>query len=141
MQHSHRVLQVAEFVVSEINDLLSSSPARAQDNPCAQLHLNSVLHARKRALWNSVTKPTLQEQYQLVVQTHPGAALLSATVVYRLGTSTMKLDGTINRMNRYGSAGQCIKDFKLRMFCYCKVQTSTLGSYLGNVTLFGPHRP
>ncbi|XP_034238391.1 uncharacterized protein LOC117643555 [Thrips palmi] len=114
----HRVLQVAEYVISEVNSMLSSSQG-AQGSPCAKLHLDSVLDARKRALGGKHTMPILEEQYQLVVRTQPGAALLSATVTYRLGTSTMQLDGTINRINKYGKQGQCIEDFKLRILCYC----------------------
>ncbi|KAK3912398.1 Acetylglutamate kinase [Frankliniella fusca] len=47
----------------------------------------------------------LQYEYEIVVRTHPGGALLSATVVYRMGTATMHLDGTVSRINSYGTAG------------------------------------
>ncbi|XP_026286245.2 uncharacterized protein LOC113211922 [Frankliniella occidentalis] len=121
----HRVTQVAEFLLAEVNAQLQASPLR---KACWQLSLDAVQDVRGGPLRTRGGAVALEHVYELVVRARPGGALLSATVVYRLGTATMKLDGTVSRIDHYGAQGWCMTDFKLKMFCHCKRSLPTADS-------------
>jgi len=120
--------------VQHINSVLSVYSGR-----CAHLQLQSVVDARRvrpredlirfRDSHRDVLGRTVEFdnaataaanrviQYQLTLETQPGAAVFEATVRCRGDNSVQIAD--ISRINAYGDQSACIDLHSHKKFCYC----------------------
>jgi hypothetical protein len=134
----------AKFVLMTLNRLLAN-----RTSSCAKLKLFKVTSAfRKRATEGNSTSNMTEEQspLQITLVTRPGDAIFEATL-YPLwslpivavvdvdiqnstrnsisrnsknGSLSWELAGDISRLNLYRTQSQCIVDYDLQKFCYCK---------------------
>ncbi|KAL8568849.1 hypothetical protein ACOMHN_053847 [Nucella lapillus] len=58
--------------------------------------------------------------YQLSIETEPSNALFEGTLKYEAFSDSFTLAGDISRINAYGTQSDCIINFKLKKFCFCK---------------------
>ncbi|XP_029638830.1 uncharacterized protein LOC115213966 [Octopus sinensis] len=116
---------IAKFILDKINSLLQ--PWRGI---CSNLKLNSIKssdkivpHASLReenGFFASLLKHQEPEEgtYTVVVETVPGLSLFEASVNYKSNTD-ISLYGEISRINRYGNQSDCIRNKRMKLYCYC----------------------
>ncbi|XP_052676584.1 uncharacterized protein LOC128157947 [Crassostrea angulata] len=61
-----------------------------------------------------------QVNYQLTFSTVPGNALFEATMQFDESDDSYKMVSDISRINEYGHQSDCVDDYNLRKFCFCK---------------------
>jgi len=119
----------ANAVLEHMNAELS------EQSKCAKLKLQRVLELSKteqglkyvgtfqKSSWFRWTKTKSAEvredtRHSVVLETTPGSGRFYATVDV-FNDSTIKVNGNIDRVNKYGNQSACIKDHKLKHMCYC----------------------
>ncbi|GAB1608462.1 uncharacterized protein LOC115213966 [Argonauta hians] len=117
---------IAKFILDKINYLLLP-----WGTICRTLKLNRIKssdkivpHANLRekfSLFSSLSKKQESDAgtYTVVIETVPGMSLFEASVNYK-SKSDISLLGEISRINRYGNQSRCIRNKRMRLYCYCK---------------------
>lgn len=116
-----RVQRAADFVVEQVNAMLAGH-FQGQTGPvgCARLSLGSVQRAERGSPPSRVINEEAREdEYLVQLRTEPGAALLSATVRHHLKSDTMKLAGSVSRLDAYGNSSWCVNSQPLKPLCHC----------------------
>nr|CAI5851995.1 unnamed protein product [Callosobruchus analis] len=121
-KNSPVVKEVADFVVSYINSLLDSYDL------CATLSLEAVLDARLLIHSRHIVNAANRHDHTLILRTSPGKAEFEATVRHDKETNTYSAIGTISRLTLYKDQSACIHDVHLKLYCYCKVNSSILST-------------
>ncbi|XP_076316111.1 uncharacterized protein LOC143228710 [Tachypleus tridentatus] len=127
------VHSAAKVLVTIVNHRLSSYV-----NVCVPLTLDHVLDARlfvanEKLLRfqknvNDVVnrhvkygdKIEAPEDYLLTVVVSPSKAVFESTVRYDRKNEVFSVLDDVSRLNRYGNQSACIKNARLRKFCFCK---------------------
>ncbi|KAK3607107.1 hypothetical protein CHS0354_026315 [Potamilus streckersoni] len=122
------IQHLAEFVVSEVNALLSN-----YKHLCALLTLKKILEVNEIELGLQHTgtensgisifnffRPESAHgaRYLIVLETIPGNAVLEATAE-TYAKFRYRLVGDVSRANKYGNQSDCIQDKRLKLYCYC----------------------
>lgn len=120
-------------MIKEINIQLNKVSKR-----CAFLRLGKIKNAikllpsekvlmfeeRKNNVINRFVKygdrVNAQVNYQLTFSTVPGNALFEATMQFDERDDSYKMVSDISRINEYGHQSDCVDDYNLRKFCFCK---------------------
>lgn len=110
------VIEIATFTTEYLNGLLKPY------EDCVNLTLHEITSAslaKSGDNYRSVVE-TISD-YSVSFKTMPGGAWFDATVRCTFcKASDFKITGTVSRLNMYGNQSACIKDFNLRLYCYCK---------------------
>ncbi|KAL4235739.1 hypothetical protein ACF0H5_004131 [Mactra antiquata] len=129
---------LAEFIVSEINEILSK-----HRNSCEILTLKDITEVsvtysnsdqenlpedEHNSFLYSLFKTPVQDftgRYFILFHTLPGNGYFEGTVdyskyLYRGSNQHIKLIGDPSRLDRYGNQSACMTDSFLRSYCYCK---------------------
>lgn len=109
------VQKVTNFVVTEINNIL------AKHSYCAPVILDGIIDA-------SLSQSEIDEKdvikvyyYTVIFRSLFVGAIFEATVkCIKCNGEDFSMAGDISRNNLYGHQGDCVKDAKLRLYCYCK---------------------
>ena len=111
--------KAAIFIVKYINDLLKTY------TKCMKLSLNSILFSNLEAKSDNFRVHIKRNQSMLLtvgIETKPSMAKFEATVRIPMDdTKQLQILGTISRINKYGNQSHCIHDYKLKLYCYCKI--------------------
>ncbi|BES97765.1 catalytic activity [Nesidiocoris tenuis] len=105
---------IAEFVVTEINEILKNYTTYVdQGTHCAVLKAKRVLSMRSKIF----SKESGYEEYVMLLQTVPGDALFEVTISH---TFQFKIMDSISRINSYSTQSRCMKDAYAKKYCYCE---------------------
>lgn len=111
-----RSVQAADFLVAHINYLLRNH------KECVKLVLKTIEQV-------SIELSTMGGQFLanrtvsnlvIMVKLVPGYGLFEANVRYEPYSSAYQVIGQVSRINTYGSQSFCIRDYLLKLYCYCK---------------------
>lgn len=110
-----RVERVARMIVDTMNKKIAKYPE------CHKLYLNSISDANIGTS-NNITKDAENNFVDVTVrlQTKPGMGEFEATVRVHQ-SDELQLTGSISRTNLYGKQSQCIKDYNLKLYCFCDI--------------------
>lgn len=114
------VLAAANFTVAHMNKLLEGYAL------CANLTLDAILDARLLTHSESIAEGKDKiVDYTITFRTQPGGGVFEVTVRRHAEHKSAKkyrfeVTGTISRINLYGKQSECITDFHLKLYCYCK---------------------
>ncbi|XP_045157645.2 uncharacterized protein LOC123523937 [Mercenaria mercenaria] len=140
---AEHVESMAEFLVSEVNKILSQN-----QDVCFRLSLHIVneasvsfsnsdedtqgripnVNAQKPGFLSSLfssTKPDTTGRYFILFHTIPGYAYFEGTVDFLQygpdgNKNQMTMIGEPSRLDRYGNQSYCVQDINLKPYCYCK---------------------
>lgn len=112
--NSSQVERAARYLVQHMNSILSDFTSL-----CANLTLNKVLNARMESTKTNESFAGITD-YSLVIETVPGRGLFEATVRFNWNSGEHGIVGSISRINLYGQQSSCIRNYKLRLYCYCR---------------------
>ncbi|KAH8412009.1 hypothetical protein KR222_006637 [Zaprionus bogoriensis] len=107
-----RAERAANFVVQSINLLI------ARYEQCQQLHLGDVLEAY------ILDGNHRHHDIKVSLRTEPGKGLFEGTAT--CSRNSFSINGPILRLNSYGNESDCVDDYQIEMFCYCKPQMRSL---------------
>lgn len=114
------VTEGANAIVQHINEGLNDH------DQCSKLNLKSIDRASmERSTMNeksgmNATTANFGSNYVITIRTWPGDGVFEATVRYEAARRIFLVIGSVSRINTYGSQGNCVKDYILRLYCYCK---------------------
>ena len=117
--------RAADFVVQQVNALLAGQlQGRPGQLPgqvgCSRLSLGAVLRAEHGSPSSTdINEAAREDEYLVELRTEPGAALVSATVRHHLKSDSMKLAGSVSRLNAYGNSSWCTDSSALKLLCHC----------------------
>ena len=61
-------------------------------------------------------------EYQIMLQTTPGDAMLEGTIRYDEYRKSINMMGDFSRINIHGTTSHCVEGIDLNKICYCKTQ-------------------
>ncbi|EDW17714.2 uncharacterized protein LOC6581510 isoform X2 [Drosophila mojavensis] len=120
-KNSKIVRQLAKRVVRHLNDYVSSFRNGSLAHLCQPLSLQSMSAAYKAH--PNDNDPSHIEIYWLIFYTAPNKALYEATVRYNKQlpeAENMLVTGSVSRLNMYSGEADCMNDFSIKKYCYCK---------------------
>lgn len=104
---SSPVKKAVNHILEMVNEELS------EHLKCAKLKLKSIRTARQ-----SVGEKV--DEYLVTFDVTPSQALLEGTVrCTHDSCEDMEVVGSVSRLNKYGNQSRCVKDAKLRKYCFC----------------------
>jgi len=98
---------VVNYVIRKLNADVSAYPK------CASLYLNEIYSARTSSDGSFI-------DYFVSFDVLPSKAKFETTVRCDKDCANPEIMGSVSRINRYGSDGNCIKDRSLRKYCFCQ---------------------
>ncbi|RZC39844.1 DUF229 and/or Phosphodiest domain containing protein [Asbolus verrucosus] len=111
------VIDGANFAVKYINQQLKGY---AQ---CSNLTLYNIPEARIMTYGEHILNGSSVKDYTITFQTLPGKGTFEVTlrsVSENNSAHRYEVMGPISRLNLYGQQSNCITDFHLKLYCYCK---------------------
>ncbi|XP_017860607.1 PREDICTED: uncharacterized protein LOC108612242 [Drosophila arizonae] len=120
-KNSKVVQQMAEHVVQYLNDYVKSFRQGSLAHLCQPLTLLSMSEAYKAYLKDMY--PSHIEIYRLIFYTNPNKALYEATVRFNdllPDNESLTVTGSVSRLNEYNGEADCLEDFTIKKYCYCK---------------------
>ena len=136
------VINCANALVDTLNKILKPFA-----DECATLTLRYIIEARcgqvsdvvlrfleqKNRLMNRPLifgrKIKAPVDYLIIVKVNPSEGIFEGTVRYDDEEGTYKVLDAISRLDRYGNQSICMKDSRLRKFCFCVKQNSEVLLY------------
>jgi hypothetical protein len=117
-----KVKKTAEYLVVGINELLGPSMDICVPINLTEIKTASASVTTSKAIKNETmnTAKSAVLDYLLVIKTSPGGALFEGTVRYAEHDESVSIIGDINRINTYAGQSDCVLDYKLRNYCYCR---------------------
>ncbi|GAB1606920.1 uncharacterized protein LOC115222996 [Argonauta hians] len=114
------VTEAAKYLVNKLNNLTSNF-----SKECVRLHLQQIKSAGVTLMNEKVLSyvgngTQTHKDYQITITTLPGKGQFEGSVRYFSVNKQFMLLGRISRVNRYGLQSDCINDYRLKLYCYCK---------------------
>lgn len=97
---------VTHLIVKKINADLSAHPK------CAKLKVNEIYDARQSVINSS--------NYRISFNVMPSKGELEATIRCDTDCRNIEIIGSVSRLDRYGEQSRCVKDSKLKLYCFCQ---------------------
>ncbi|ALC44578.1 CG7120 [Drosophila busckii] len=122
-KNSKTVRQLAKYVVHYLNDYVTSFRNGSFAHFCMPLSLQSMSSAYKAHA--NPMDPAHIKVYRLIFYTSPNKALYEATVRHNEklpGEQGMQVTGSVSRLNMYNGEANCLGDFSIRKYCFCRQQ-------------------
>jgi len=121
-----KVHKIAKVVVERINQILSDVK-----NVCSKLKLSQIENAQvvkpnfspnrgnTKSLIQHIFRSTetKDEQYFLLLRTHPGNGLFESMALYK-GDGDIEITENISRSNRYGNQSHCVTQTHFKPYCF-----------------------
>lgn len=110
---------MGDIVVGHVNYLLQSV---IRTGDCATLKFSKFLYGREVGhgdVWNNFHQFIGYKDYLVALEAGPSKAHFEAKIRI-LQNSTTHILGDITRINSYKGQSDCVSDFKLKPYCFCK---------------------
>lgn len=110
---------LGDIVISHINYLLQSV---INSGDCATLKFTKFLYGREVGhgeVWNNFHQFINYKDYLVALEAGPSKAHFESKIRI-LQNSTARILGDITRINSYKGQSDCVSDFKLKPYCFCK---------------------
>ncbi|XP_018319398.1 uncharacterized protein LOC108732897 [Agrilus planipennis] len=122
--NSTMAVEATEFAVAYLNAKISDF------KQCQNLTLKKIISAKVSFSGNiSSLGEGAKKDFTVSFVTVPGDAIFEATVRQTFFKEnglenkelpyTLKITGTVSRLNLYGSQSDCVSDFHMKLYCYC----------------------
>ncbi|XP_032573382.1 uncharacterized protein LOC6604872 isoform X1 [Drosophila sechellia] len=105
-------------VVSYLNNYVTEFRNGTFAKLCAPLSLHSIKSAF-RAHHNALD-PDEVHTYRLIFVTSPNKGQYEATVRHNHTDGSVKVTGSVSRLNVYSGEADCMNDFAAKKYCYCR---------------------
>ncbi|XP_032229023.2 uncharacterized protein LOC5504802 [Nematostella vectensis] len=116
-----QVVKAARKALDHINELLATNPSSRK--LCHRLELKKVISAHQKMANMRVQDKAREDEcsYQIQFEVRPSGGVFEALVKF-FYSGEIEVQGTISRINMYGTQPDCIlkKAPTMRGFCYCK---------------------
>ncbi|KAM8709224.1 hypothetical protein ACLKA7_016092 [Drosophila subpalustris] len=120
-KNSKTVRHLGERVVHYLNDYVTSFRNGSLAHLCQPLTLQGISAAYKAKI--SQVDPSQAQIYWLTFSTAPNQALYEATVRYiknMTSEDNVQVTGSVSRLNSYSGEADCMNDFAIKKYCYCR---------------------
>ncbi|XP_034109567.1 uncharacterized protein LOC117571506 isoform X1 [Drosophila albomicans] len=121
-KNSKTIRHLGERVVHYLNDFVTNFRNGSLAHLCQPLALQTITSAYKARIVDTADLSGNQV-YWLTFSTSPNQALYEATVRYnkRLPSEeNVMVTGSVSRLNSYSGEADCMNDFAIKKYCYCR---------------------